>query len=74
MEMAQMNIRVNGTVVEIFAGARVADVLRKYSPAEWQRVREKRLAVCDGGGHEVALDGELNGGESLFLKDLEVTP
>jgi len=63
-----MQIKVNDQTVEIFVGAKVRDVLRKYSSAEWILVRKKEKKVTDGYGHEVGLDGELNGGESLFIK------
>ena len=62
-----MEIKVNGQMVEIFIGARVEDVLRKYSRAEWTLVRKHEKKVCDKYGHEVALDGELNGGEELVI-------
>jgi len=63
-----MRIKVNDRTVEIFAGARVGDVLLKYSRAEWARVRTKEKIVTDRHGHEVGLDGELNGGEELFTQ------
>jgi sulfur carrier protein ThiS len=63
-----MQIKVNGQTIEIFAGARVKDVLRKYSLAEWTLVRKKEKKVNDSYGHEVGLDGELNGGEELVIK------
>ena len=63
-----MQVKVNGQTIEIFAGARVRDVLRKYSLAEWKLVRNKDKQVRDSYGHEVGLDGELNGGEELVVK------
>jgi len=63
-----MLIKVNDQTIEIFAGARVRDVLHKYSRAEWTRVRKNEKTVTDRHGHEVGLDGELNGGEELFIK------
>jgi hypothetical protein len=63
-----MQIKVNGRTVEVFAGARVRDVVRKYSRDEWALVKSGRKAVTDGRGHEVGWDGELSGGEELFLK------
>lgn len=63
-----MNIKVNGKTVEIFSGARVADVLRKYSRISWKQVQNGYKTVCDGHGHEIAHDGELNGGEGLFVR------
>jgi hypothetical protein len=63
-----MQIKVNGRTIEIFAGARVGDVLRKFSRAEWTLVRNHEKKVCDKCGHEVGLDGELNGGEELVTR------
>lgn len=63
-----MQIKVNEQTIEIFAGARVRDVLRKYSRTEWTLVRKKEKKVSDPYGHEVGLDGELNGGEELVIK------
>jgi len=62
-----MQVRVNGKTIEIFAGARVRDVLLKYSRTEWTLVRKKEKKVCDAYGHEVGLDGELDGGEELVV-------
>lgn len=63
-----MKIKVNGRAVEVFSGARVADVLRKYSMISWKQVQNGYKTVCDSQGHEIALDGELNGGETLFVR------
>lgn len=63
-----MQITMNGQAIEIFAGARVKDVLRKYSHDEWTRVRKNEKIVSDRYGHEVGLDGELTGGEELITK------
>jgi len=63
-----MNIRVNGKIIEIFSGARVADVLRKYSTITWTQVQKGSKMVFDGCGHEVALDGELSEGAALVVK------
>lgn len=62
-----MQIKMNSRKVEIFSGARVEDVLRKYSPAEWKLVRKRAKKVCDKYGNEVGLDGELMGGEELVI-------
>jgi hypothetical protein len=63
-----MQIKVNGQTIEIFAGARVGDVLRKFSRAEWTLVRKRERIISDPYGHEVGLDGELNGGEELVTR------
>lgn len=64
-----MQIKIDGKTVEIFAGARIMDVVRRYSRAAWKQVRTNEKKVYDAYGHEVALDGELGGGEELFIKD-----
>jgi len=64
-----MQIKVNDQEIEIFSGACVKDVLRKYSRSELKLVRKNEKKVCDRRGHEVALNGELSGGEELFIKE-----
>ncbi len=63
-----MKIKVNDKAIEIFSGARVADVLRKYSKISWKQVQNGYKKVCDCHGHEIGHDGELNGGEALFVR------
>jgi len=63
-----MQIKVNDKAVEIFSGARVKDVLRKYSAITWKQVQNGSKAVFDGHGHEVASDGELADGARLLVK------
>jgi len=65
-----MQIKVNDQPVEIFAGACVKDVLRKYSRSAWKQVLKDKKAVFDRYGHVVALGGELCGGEELFVKSV----
>lgn len=66
-----MHIKVNRMTVEIFSGARVKDVLRKYSAITWKQVQKNKKAVFDSHGHEVALDGELSEGAELFVRKVE---
>jgi len=63
-----MQIKVNGREVEIFSGACVRDVLRKYSQVTWKQVQKGRMAVFDGHGHEIGLDGGLAEGARLSVK------
>jgi len=63
-----MHVKVNGKTIEIFSGARVMDALRRYSPAAWKQVQANKKKVYDVHGHEVAPDGELGGGEELFIR------
>ena len=66
-----MQVKVNEKKVEIFSGACVKDAVRKYSRTAWKRVRDHHKSVFDRYGHELALDGELSGGEELFVGSLE---
>jgi hypothetical protein len=63
-----MQIKVNDREIEIFSGARVRDVLRKYSKITWTQIQKGSKAVFDRHGHEIALDGELSAGVRLFVK------
>jgi hypothetical protein len=63
-----MQIQIDGVTVEIFAGARIMDAVRRYSRSAWKQVRANEKKVYDAYGHEVALDGELGGGEELFIR------
>lgn len=63
-----MHVKVNGKTIEVFSGARVMDALRRYSRAEWKQVQANKKKVYDVHGHEVAPDGELGGGEELFIR------
>jgi hypothetical protein len=48
-----MNIKVNGQTIEIFAGARVGDVLLKYWAPNGRGCENEKLT--DRYGHEVGL-------------------
>jgi 2',3'-cyclic-nucleotide 2'-phosphodiesterase (5'-nucleotidase family) len=71
MEKRLMNIKVNNQKVEIFSGALVKDVLRKYSRSALQQALKSKKAVFDSHGHEVELTGELSDGAELFVKSKE---
>ncbi|MHB8054657.1 MAG: hypothetical protein ACYDH3_05370 [Candidatus Aminicenantales bacterium] len=60
---------MNEKTVEIFSGAYVKDAVLKYSRTAWEQVRDQKKAVFDLHGHEVAPDGELSGGEDLFIRN-----
>lgn len=67
-----MQIKVNDQAIEIFSGAKIRDVLRKYSSSELKLVQKNEKKVCDRHGHEVAIDGELSGDEEFFIKSVEL--
>ncbi|HSQ35946.1 MAG TPA: hypothetical protein VLQ89_08145 [Candidatus Binatia bacterium] len=63
-----MQIKVNGKSVEIFSGATVGDVLRKYSRITWTQVQKGSKTACDGHGHEIGLNGELADGADIRVR------
>jgi hypothetical protein len=63
-----MQIKVNDRTVEIFSGACVRDVLRKYSRITWKQIQKGSKAVFDRHGHDIALGGELSEGTRLLVK------
>lgn len=60
-----MIIEVNGEEVEIFSGARVKNVIMKYSREEYEKIKAGEKMVRDKYGNEVMLSGELTGREEL---------
>ena len=64
-----MKVRINDRTVEIFEGARVGDVLRKFSPSEWKAVDSGKKKIVDRHGNTVSLNGGLSGGEKLQIEE-----
>jgi sulfur carrier protein ThiS len=64
-----MKVKINDRTVEIFEGARVGDVLRKFSPSEWKAVDSGKKKIVDRYGNTVSLNGELSGGEKLQIEE-----
>ena len=64
-----MKVKINDQSVEIFEGARVSDVLRKFSPSEWKAVDSGKKKIVDRYGNTVSLNGELSGGETLRIEE-----
>lgn len=63
-----MQVYVNDKEVTIFDGAKVQDVLRKYSMEEYKEVENGNMYVQDKFGNKVMLGGELRAGAKLFTK------
>lgn len=63
-----MKLFVNDKEITIFNGARVEDVLRKYSMEEYQEVKKGNMYVHDKFGNKVMLGGELREGAELYTK------
>lgn len=64
-----MEIKVNGEPVETFQGAKVEDVLRSYSLAEYKKVKKGDKILKDKYGNQVMLNGELTGKEELYIEE-----
>jgi 2',3'-cyclic-nucleotide 2'-phosphodiesterase (5'-nucleotidase family) len=63
-----VKVFLNGTELDIFSGCQVKDVVRKYSNAVYKEVLAGSKIVVDKHNNQVLLDGEITGGESLFIK------
>lgn len=63
-----MKITVNNTPVEVHSGARVKDVILKFYALRGRKVPSRHPLVTDRFGNEVADDGELTDGNTLFIK------
>gem|GEM_PF-1218736 len=63
-----MKVYVNNTEITIFNGAKVEDVLRKYSMDEYKQVKSGNMNVYDKYENRVMLGGELREGAKLYIK------
>ena len=64
-----MKVFINDEEIALFSGARVRDGLTAFSEKSLEAVNKGKLSVTDGEGHRVYLDGHLNDGDHLVLKD-----
>ncbi|MCF8008564.1 MAG: hypothetical protein K9K32_02250 [Halanaerobiales bacterium] len=62
-----MKVKVNKKTIEIFKGAQVKDVIRKYSLEEYKKIKNNEKLVNDQNGNIIMLNGELSGNEELFI-------
>ena len=63
-----MIVQMNEKVIEIFAGAKVRDVLLKYSEEEYRAALSGQTATVDKNNNPVGLDGEVSNGQRLYIK------
>lgn len=66
-----MNVHINDKVIEIFEGARVRDVVLKYSQKEYQSALGGKTIIIDKNDNPVDLDGEVSEGQRLYTLDTE---
>jgi len=65
-----MKVKVNGELISLFAGATVADAVRKYLRTAGETAKNADIPpVRDRYGHEIAPDGELSEGDELVLEN-----
>lgn len=62
-----MKVYINGTLIEIFNGARVMDALLKYSKDDYYAVMRGDKQVLDEQENHTLPDGELTGGQRLSV-------
>lgn len=62
-----MKIKVNDKFINIFKGAQVKDVIRKYSTKEYKKVKKGNKIITDKNGNQVMPTGELMGDEELNI-------
>jgi hypothetical protein len=62
---------MNDNVIEIFAGARVQDVVLKYSHEIYRSTISGEIIIIDKNDNPVELDGEVSDGQRLFTLSLD---
>ncbi len=65
-----MKTTINGTIVEIFSGACVLDVLRVWSLNSCSTAAIGYLTITDVNGNEVELDGAVTEGCEFHVKEI----
>jgi len=61
-----MTVLINDNVIEIFAGARVQDVILKYSHEKYRSALCGEIIIIDKNDNPVDLDGEVSDGQRLY--------
>lgn len=61
-----MKVKVNGELISIFSGAKVRDVVRKYSSEKYEQIVAGKKKVVDKQGHQVLLSGEITAADQEF--------
>ena len=64
-----MKIFINDQEIEIFKGANLRDILRKFSKEEYYRVLDGEKSIVDKMDNQVLMDGELNEGDMFYIKE-----
>lgn len=64
-----MIVTINNQEIEIFAGAKVKNALSKFGQQEYKAVQAGEKKIVDKNGNPVDLDGALNEGSKLFVKN-----
>lgn len=67
-----MIVQMNEKVIEIFAGAKVRDVLLKYSEEEYRAALSGQMIAVDKNNNPVGLDGEVSNGQRLYIKQKKI--
>lgn len=62
-----MIVRVNDKEVSIFSGARVQDVLLKYSREQYKAALAGKIEVLDKNRNPVDLEGEITENQRFYL-------
>ncbi|MCP4147341.1 MAG: hypothetical protein GY757_06280 [bacterium] len=64
-----MNLQLDDQKIEVFAGARVRDVLMKYSEEVYKNVLSGKQNVVDKYGNHIDLDGAVSNWQQLSVVD-----
>ncbi len=63
-----MKIFVDDKEIEIFVGARIADILRSYSEVEYEDIKKGKKNIYDEFDNRVSLDGAVASGNRYYLR------
>jgi hypothetical protein len=61
-----VTVQIDNIIIEIFAGARVQDVVLKYSKEKFRSALSGETVIIDKNHNPVDLDGEVSEGQRLY--------
>ena len=71
---SRIRVFIDDTPLDVWPWTLTGDAVGWYSQSALARLRRGELRLVDGAGHPVGLDGQLQAGAHLYLREREEDP
>ncbi len=71
---SRIRVFIDDTPLDVWPWTLTGDAVGWYSQSAFARLRRGELRLVDGAGHPVGLDGQLQAGAHLYLREREEDP